>query len=362
MNRLRLLTVVVMILAVVTYRLNQDESLTVASGAGLVINPDWLRTLEQPLTPEADRRPPDQTFLTFPEWFLVHSPAEQAEDFNRRTASQFPYTDHVSQVWGSYAVINEQIKDHFPHNAEYHMMIKVIGVSSTVEYWLRQAYELVIGRITDTGKPVTAEDQFNQQYMQDYVHFIHESPWYLFDFTAQLGKLWSDTPWWGDHLFRKLERRYVLTSELMVKAAYGYLIGLGTRELYGVAAPTTAVVVTGLSLDQLSEFQVKASFSTDKHLVYLPRYRPFRQAAMSLAKQGGVFAEIAGNDSAILLSVLTDRGWQIQDPLVQRVFTQPIPADDQRQRVALVTPVPHLHQLLLALNEQDIVLEHVYDF
>ena len=29
-------------------------------------------------TPVEDRRPPDQTFLTYPEWFLVFSPAEYA--------------------------------------------------------------------------------------------------------------------------------------------------------------------------------------------------------------------------------------------------------------------------------------------
>ena len=31
-----------------------------------------------PVAPEEHRRTPDQTFLTFPEWFLVHSPAEYA--------------------------------------------------------------------------------------------------------------------------------------------------------------------------------------------------------------------------------------------------------------------------------------------
>ena len=30
------------------------------------------------VTPEEHRRGPEQTFLTLPEWFLVHSPAEYA--------------------------------------------------------------------------------------------------------------------------------------------------------------------------------------------------------------------------------------------------------------------------------------------
>ncbi len=361
MNRLRLLTLVVMILAIATWYLKQDDSLTVTEASGLVVDASWMVPLDNPLTPESYRRPPDQTFLTYPEWFLVHSPAEMAESFRAQTSTGFPYKEHVSQIWGSYTVINDQINETFPYNDEYHMMIKVIGVSSTIEYWLRQVYEVVIGRLTDTEKPITAEDQFNQQYIHDYVTFIHEKPWYLYDFNAQLKKLWSDTPLWGDHMFRKLERRYILTSELLVKSAYGYLIGVGTKELYGTAASTTAVVVNNLNQAQLSDHNVVESYSDTKHLVELPRYRPFKQAAINIAKAGGEFEEIAGNNSAILLTVLTGQEWN-DDTKTKVIFNQPLPSNPELNRLAIVTPVPYLHELLLRLDDSGTEIEHLYDF
>lgn len=361
MKRLRLLTVLMVFLSYITWNVKKDDSLTTFESNGMVVDSNWMKVNDDPLTPENYRRPPDQTFLTYPEWFLVHSPAEMAEAFGKETATVFPFNDHVSQFWDSYRAINQQIEGTFPHNAEYHTMIKVIGVSATAEYWLRQAYEVVVGRVTDTENPYTAEDRFNQEYIQDYVSFIHEKPWYLFDFNEQLKNLWAQTPIWGAHWLRKLERRYLLTSELMVKSAYGYLIGVGTKELYGTAESTTAVVVNHLNMKELSDFNIIESFSDTQHLIELPRYRPFKQAAISIAQKGGQFEEIAGNQSAILLTVLADKDWKAES-VSKVIFTQPLPSGHGTVRKALVTPVDQLHQLLNELSESKVEIEHVYDF
>ena len=48
-----------------------------------------------------------------------------------------------------------------------------------------------------------------------------------------------DMPWWGPRLVRKWERRVALSLELGAKAAYGWLIGLGSQAAYGAEDLTT---------------------------------------------------------------------------------------------------------------------------
>jgi len=52
----------------------KKKATTIAAGEGKVVPKDWLIQNRNPLTPKEDQRPADQTFLTFPEWYLVFSP------------------------------------------------------------------------------------------------------------------------------------------------------------------------------------------------------------------------------------------------------------------------------------------------
>ena len=239
-------------------------------------------------------------------------------------------------------------------------MIWVIASSSTVEYGMKALYETLIGRLTDTKEVVTAEDQFNAQFARSYVDFIKDRPWYEFDFKSQLGKLWA-TSFWGDHFFRKIERKYMLTCELMVKWAYGKLIGMGTQTVYGAALPTTIVVVDKIPTDFATE-NIIQTFPDQSAIIKLPRYDKFNSASIELAKVGVVFKEIAGNTSAILLTVLTDAEREINYDNAQTIFIQPISSNRTLKRIAFAIPVAQLSGLLKNLNEDGIEVEHVFDF
>lgn len=89
------------------------------------------------LTPEIHTRSHSQTFLTFPEWFLVFSPEEFASQMKEKEAHHFPYFRHLSQFWGSYLSIINRTKQDEKINFEYHVMIMVIGLSTSVEYFLK---------------------------------------------------------------------------------------------------------------------------------------------------------------------------------------------------------------------------------
>ena len=118
MKRLYILTFCTVGVAACIFFFKQRNPTTIASGEGLVIPKEWLVTNKNPQTPKADIRSADQTFLTFPEWFLVFSPEEQANYFKRHTSTTFPFMSHTAQIWESYSIVNKQIKDNTPQQLE----------------------------------------------------------------------------------------------------------------------------------------------------------------------------------------------------------------------------------------------------
>src|SRR5215471_10412375 len=140
------------------------------------------------LTPQEHRRGPEQTYLTFPEWFLVFSPAEYAAFTKTEHPSEFPFWGHIRQFWQSYAAVTRATtNDKYEFNAGYHVMIMVIGTSTTVEYAIRSAYETFFGRLAElTADHFTVEDVYAARVAQEYVDFIRVRPWYEFDFWSKL--------------------------------------------------------------------------------------------------------------------------------------------------------------------------------
>ena len=320
---------------------------------------------ESPIAPE-QRRSVEQTFLTFPEWFLVHSPAEYARYVRQHPAHGFPFLGHVGQIWSGYAAVTqEQVRARYPGNAGYHVMIGVIGGSTTLEYGLRSLYENTLGRISwATASALTPEDEFGARAAQDYVDFIRKEPWYLFDFGARLKGLWTDTPLFGTNMLRKLERRYALTTEYLLKAAYGQLIKLGTRAAYEPALMTTQVVVSHEPYDLAEQPNVKLLRRLDdgRAVLELPRYYEFRLAATRLGLQDVQLQDIAGNSSVILVTVIARGNGTAAPPSSRVLFEQPILTEPGRKRVALVLPVAALSRYLVDAPRQGVEVEHVYDY
>ena len=305
---------------------------------------EWFSINEHPLTQLQDRRPSDQTYLTFPEWFLVFSPEEQALYMNKRTSTTFPYMVHISQFWKSYSIVNKRISENYSFNLGYHFMIWVIGVSTTAEYFLKGWYENICGRITDTETTLSDEDCFASRYTDEYVKFIKVRPWYEFDYLRQLEILWTQVPFSGVETIRKWERRYILTTELCAKYLYSKLIMIGTRGIYDEALPTTTVV---LSDDKQSK---------------LPRYDQFKEAVSALGEQQKEIKEIAGNNSAILITILVSKDRDYTNPSTRVLFTHNLATQSETKRVALIVPIKELTDLVKVFNEKKIKIEHIFDF
>jgi hypothetical protein len=303
-------------------------------------------------TPTADRRGEDQTFLTYPEWFLVYSPDEYAAHLERGGApSAFPYFGHVGQFWNAYGAIARETGARYAFNGEYHTMIAVIGASTTLEYGLRGAYEKTIGRASELARfgVDTDEDRLQREVARDYVDFIALEPWYKYDFARRLKQVWTDASWLGRAPLRKWERKWALTTEYGAKAIYGWLIAKATHASFDVPIPTTLARVR------------RASGAEE--LVTLPRYQPFTRAALALAEGGAEFVEIAGNRGVILVTAQASAGWREPGAWPYRtMFRQKILTAEDRQRVAVVVPVAELSSALRMLSREPFALEHVYDY
>ncbi len=311
-----------------------------------------------------DQRNPEQTFLTYPEWFLVFSPDEYASLLQTRSSSDFPWFRHIGQFWSGYGKVIEATRQ-YPFNSEYHTMIVVIGTSTTVEFGIKGAYETLVGRLTEFTAPINAtpEDQLAARQAQDYVDFIRVRPWYEFDFAARLKQLWTQTPMTGPHLLRKWERRYLLTSEWTIKAIYGWALGTATQSTFAAPLETTVAVVQGLPneagamLPSLRRLRANG----DETLVELPRYHAFTGAATALAERGVRFVEIAGNRGDILVSSVMPVA-TADIPGVRVMIRQPILTRPGYERRVLQVPVARLGDVLASSARNGLAVEHVFDY
>ena len=307
-------------------------------------------------------RPPDQTFLTFPEWFLVHSPKEYADLLASGRPSDFPFFRHIGQFWQAYAKVYGLTRRHFAFNSEYHTMIVVIGVSTTVEYFLKGTYETLVGRQTELISYHTSEDQAAQLEAKDYFDFILNEPWYKFDFLKHVRNLWQSNDIFRADVIRKLDRKYALTTEFLVKAMYGYLIGKATGASFEAPKPTTAVVTEhGLDLSRPGVERIQ-TFDNGNVLWTLPRYAQFTDRSIEFAKNGANFKEIAGNQGSILVTVLVPTQWRPRTALFDVLFAQPIITKPELKRLALVVPIHQLGETLRMMTAEPFQVEHVYDF
>jgi hypothetical protein len=93
-------------------------------------------------------RPANQTYLTFPEWYIVRVSSDYADWISNRKPSNFPYIRSLYDFWMSYYNINKVLR-YYPSNSEYHGMIWIIGISQTLEYITKSLYENTFGRLTE---------------------------------------------------------------------------------------------------------------------------------------------------------------------------------------------------------------------
>lgn len=291
------------------------------------------------LTPEKQRRLPSNTYLTYPEWFLVFSPREYTEYAKEHTPTEFPFLGHLAQFWTGYAVANRQATP-YGFNFDYHLMDWIIGASTSAEFLVKAAYEATVGRVSEAlalGQ-LTDEDRFSARMSADYSKLLDTKAWYDYPYFDELAGLWR-LPALGSGFLRKWERRYFLSTEYLFKGGYAYAMLSAARASYDPEVPQTAVV------------------DSTGQLRSLPRYQAFQDEALKLAAEGVQFREIAGNRQGIMVCFQAPAGPPPIPEGTVLLFTQPLLTQPALQRVVLRVPIDQLHRVI-----QQIPVEHVFDF
>lgn len=325
---------------------------------------DWSKEI-----PAENLRRFDQTYLTVPEWFLVHSPAEYARFIAYGNPSEFPYIEHIEQVWESYSQVRKATAHVKEVNTDYHVMIWIIGLSTSFEYGVKYIYEKLIGRISEFTRQgaMTQEDELAAKFASEYATFLNEQPWYEFSFWKQFKSLWLESSWFGSNMIRKWERRVFLSNELLFKTFYGWVMAKMAESSYEGEILKTACVVHSIdnksAKDLPQHFELLKELPDGRKLLLLPRYFAFAGASKELAELGWEFDNIAGNAEEILVAIQTDQELSSELTANTEVFLkQPILTELPATRYLLKVPVVQLSQFLLACNERSIQVVHVYDF
>ncbi len=308
-------------------------------------------------------RPEEDTFLTYPEWYIVWSYQEKADYQQHSLPSGFAYFGAIGQYWSGYCCVNRYVRGRYPFNFGDHLMLFVIGSSFSGEYALKGAYEKTLGRISEwlSSHQMVDEDQYAYRVARDYADFVHVRPFYEFHFAHALGGLWAETKLWGPHPARKWERKFFLSLDYAIEAAYCWVIEKASHAVYGIEDIETDAWVDNTGEDLFrSEPQVRKvkQVGPKAYIVAIPRYQEFTEVAMRLAARNVQFVEIAGNDVA-LVSLTAPQEWKggPGEMLSSPILTQP-----GRKRVLLQMPIAALTPTINDVVTHGAQLEHVYDY
>src|SRR3954453_11193757 len=256
------------------------------------------------------RRKGNNTFFTFPEWYIVYSFEDFGRFLDRSSESHFNYPGHILGFWRSFCTINQAVPPSGESLADVKTMIYVIGISYSTEYAIKGLYENTIGRVFEwiRGEERTPQDDFARAMLQDYSAFLYTVPWYKYPFREKLDGLMAISKPTPSPL-RTWERDFALGTEYYLKTGYASLIQKaldagGDDEprdiMFAVATLPPAALAREPRLKPIR------TLTPQWQLVQAPRYKDLTEVLQSLLDQGFGLAEIAGNHEILITVIAPD--------------------------------------------------------
>jgi hypothetical protein len=314
----------------------------------------------------AHRRPLEDAYFTFPEWYIVWSYQERAKYLEQGSApSEFPYFASIHQYWRGYCFVTRLTHARHQFNFGDHLMLVVIGTSFAVEYAIRGTYEHTVGALSEwiSGHHLVEEDAYAARVAREYADFVEVRPWYEFHFAHAMGGLWRETPFWGEHVLRKWERKGIFSVDYGLQAIYATVIEKMSHLTYGEESVETYVVVENVSdayFENFSSVRRIAQVGERSYIVSLPRYQEFTEKAAKLAMSGARFEDIAGNQE------ITVTGVGLASNTIPRaahvLYREAILTRTGFERIAVECHVQELSSVLNELSRNGFAVEHVYDY
>ncbi len=317
-----------------------------------------------PLLPAASRRDAVNTFLTYPEWSIVHAYEDFAAVTRQKGEENFGYLQSITGFWSSLCSLSQVASRRGEISGEIKAMLYIIGVSFTGEMAVKGAYETTIGRMTAwlRGPERTADDNFALKTADDYAAFLRQTPWYEFPFWTVLKAYWTTSGQGASSHVRTAERRFALSMEYGVKGLYARVIGA-----MAAAAParlTIVSVVTGVSRQQLeNDRDVKILREIPEGIITeTPRYRAYTEFLQRVAVAGGTIREIAGNDRIFVTVTGEPRQRDWTQHRANPMFMVPLQGRPGVERLGLELPVADLAAFMRAAPALGLAFEHAYDY
>lgn len=315
------------------------------------------------LLPAEHRRDEVNTYLTYPEWSIVHAYEDLAAVMRRTSESDFDYFGSIGRFWGSLCSISRLASQRGKISAEYKVMLYTIGLSFAGEMGVKGLYEKTLGRMTAwiASPRKTPEDDFALAVADDYAAFLRQVPWYEYPFGRTLVRFWRETPLTGGNIVRKIERRMALSLEWGLKSIYAKVIAAGAA-----AAPAPLrirSVVDGLTNDDVAADPriTVIERAGDRTIVETDRYATFTSIVRGLAPRGRTLSEIAGNQN-IMVTVFSPRDVLPPDMSATVLLSAPVAARQGWYRLAVDVKVSDLTRFIGSLERANLLLDHVYDY
>lgn len=301
------------------------------------------------------------TYLTYPEWHIVYAYEGMANVLKDGDEYNFDYIKSVVGFWKSFCELNRMASQHGTADFNTRATIHTIGASFTLEMMMKAAYEETLGRLFAKSRGVqkAPQDTSAANVAADYAEFLHQVPWYKFDFDAAVETLWNEPL---TQPVRGWERRIALGGEWKVKSVYASVIS-GAVAATGQAALKVRSVITGLPAQQLSAIKGVTIVESHPHytVIETPRYRQFTDILETIAADGGRVMEIAGNDDIMVSLIGPAR--VLGDAFSQHQVISVISRDGfDTNRILVNVKIPELAPMLVALNGSAMDLEHIYDY
>ena len=316
----------------------------------------------------SNKRDVEDSYFSYPEWYIVWSYEERAQYLPRNLPSGFPYFASIRQYWKSYCFICALTQSRHQFNFGDHLSSMVLGGSFALEYSIRGAYEQTIGRVSEwtSSHELVEEDAYAARVAREYADFVYVRPFYEFHFGHALKQLWKETPFWGKHPIRKFERKFILSVDYGIEEIYARAMLFASHITYGQESDETYTWITHVPENVLADFpRVKRikNLAADSWLVSIPRYQEFTDVAVKLAARGVQFEQIAGDDD-IMITIVVPKNWTYDLPPGggSLLFTEDILTQPGVKRIALECRVVALSAALNHFTSQGIKIEHIYDY
>lgn len=242
-------------------------------------------------------------------------------------------------------------------------MLKVIGISVTLEYTVKILYENTIGRVFSwfANGTISNEEKTIIAAQRAYSNFIYDTAWYEFKFLPWVKKVWTTSDTTKSSFLRKTERKLFFTFEFVFKAAYAQLIEWAAKNSYETPVTNIYLLVDAKeNLESTGDIKILKE-DKNKKLLSIPRWGAFTTNLLKLCQKDIEILEIGGNDE-IVVSILSNESQNHNFDNTKLLYESDVVTSKKVKRLVYLIPVKQLLTFLKQAKSKKIEVEHVFDY